>query len=145
MRQKMGDINGKQGGTGMIDHEKPEELPDDTGGMGGDRGELMGSDRHRRSDARMAARLISLGVIPEEQAKSLLIKGFGLAAASTTSRDYASAMQIPLSVARLELEQLKIERDEIKETGNTYQQVNVYVPDNGRYQTPSGPGTLPTA
>ena len=127
----------------MIDHQKPDGLPEEVPepqGIGSERGEVMGSRRHLRSDARLAARLLSLGVIPEEQAAALLKKGFGLAASSSTPRDYAAAMQVPLSVARLELEKEKLERGEVRETGDTFREVHIYVPSNGRF---SDPGETP--
>lgn len=60
---------------------------------------------HVRSDSRLVARMISLGVVSEEVAKEVLASGFGLAARAIQAgkgRDYAAVMRIMLEAAKLE-------------------------------------------
>lgn len=60
-----------------------------------------------RSDARLAARMISLGVVSTEQTESLLRIAFRLAAEAGTEHDtrkYAACMKVILAAAKLELE-----------------------------------------
>ncbi len=76
----------------------------------GGQGELLCDPHHRRADARMAARLLSLGVMSDEQAAALLRGAAKLAANAATngrSRDYAAAMKVLLAAAKLELEHAK--------------------------------------
>lgn len=57
-----------------------------------------------RSDARLAARMISLGVISEDEAEELLKAGFALAKSSAKgddARGYSACMKIALEVAKL--------------------------------------------
>lgn len=68
-------------------------------------GALFTRPDNLRSDARLAARMISLGVVPEEQAEALLKAGFALAAKMAQredARSFASLMKIPIELARLE-------------------------------------------
>ena len=119
----------------MIDHEHDE-----------DHGELL-DPHHRRSDARMVARMISLGVVDEERAASLLRAGIEFAEKAVTDNDerrYTAAMKIPLAVARLELEREKMDRNVVGPVDNNYSQVNIYLPDNGRFTPPDEtPRTIP--
>ena len=85
----------------MIDHEPH------------DHGQLL-DPHHRRSDARMAAKMISLGVVSEERAANLLKAGIEFAEKAVSESDdrrYIAAMQIPLSIARLEIEREKLDRN----------------------------------
>lgn len=56
-----------------------------------------------RSDSRMVARLMSLGVVSEEQAAAVLKKAFVLAAKAETAREYGSAMRVITTAAQVEL------------------------------------------
>jgi len=80
---------------------EPERLP-----SAGGQGDVVLSDPgHLRGDARLAARLISLGVVTEERAAALLRRAFALAEGSADSgnvRDFAACMRIPIEAAKLE-------------------------------------------
>ncbi len=68
-------------------------------------GALFARADNLRSDARMAAQMISLGVIELEEAKELLKLGFGLAKAAALNgneRGFAACMKIGIEVAKLE-------------------------------------------
>lgn len=94
-------------------NKQPEPEPDPAGGMGGLFSEVQqqaGGLRHLRSDARMVARLISCGVIEEEQAAELLKQGFKLAAKSARkgdARGYAATMGIAIAAVKLEQAELQ--------------------------------------
>ncbi len=78
----------------------------------GVRGGLLCDPHHQRADARMAARLLSLGVMSDEQAAALLRGAAKLAAnaaANGRSRDYAAAMKVLLTAGKLELEHAKLQ------------------------------------
>ena len=112
----------------MIDHEQHDD----------DHGQLL-DPHHRRSDARMVAQMISLGVVSEERAAGLLRAGIEFAEKAVIEDDerrYIAAMKIPLAVARLELERVKMDRNVAGPVDNNYSQVNIYLPDNGRYSPP---------
>lgn len=69
-------------------------------------GALFSREYNFRSDSRMAARIISLGVVSEEVATECLRAGFMLAAHAATNRDirgYSAAMSIVLKASELEL------------------------------------------
>ena len=73
-------------------------------------GVLLARPDNYRSDLRLAARMIGLGVVDVETAKSLLVQSFDLAAAANSSRVYAAAMLVPVAMARLELNVKKHDR-----------------------------------
>src|SRR5574343_474731 len=73
---------------------KPDSPPEPPRGATGD---VFTNPRHTRSDGRLAARMISLGVVPEETAQALLEAGLSLAA-----RIYAACMLVAIEVAKLE-------------------------------------------
>ena len=69
------------------------------------KGITLADNGHLRAESRKAARLISLGVIDEEQAKQILAAGFSLAAgaaARNECRNYAAVMKVFVAVAQLE-------------------------------------------
>lgn len=79
----------------------------------GGQGEVVFDPHHTRADARMAARILSLDVISEEQAAQLLRGAAKLAANAVNQnrpRDYAAAMKVILAAAKLELEYAGLER-----------------------------------
>ena len=79
----------------------------------GGQGEVVFDPHHARAEARMAARILSLGVISEEQAAQLLRGAARLAANAVNQsrpRDYAAAMKVILAAAKLELEHAGLER-----------------------------------
>jgi len=84
----------------MSTNGKPQELPEPTGGGGA----LFTRTDNIRSDAKLAAQMISLGVISLEQAENLLRAGFTLATRSAVNNDargYSACMKIALEVAKL--------------------------------------------
>ena len=83
----------------------PDEAVADDDGV---TGSLLASRRFLKSDARMAARLISLGVIEEDQCKAILRKCFTMAAKTEKPREYSSLMATATAAARLELDHLKL-------------------------------------
>src|SRR3990167_261948 len=91
---------------------KPPPMPD---GMGG-RGELF--DPHRtKQDARLAARILSCGVVTEEQAAKVLAGAFRLGAQAVqdgSARDYGAAMRVPAAIAKLEMDRERLELDKEK-------------------------------
>lgn len=85
---------------------KDKDLPKVEGGGGA----LFARQDNHRSDARLAARIISLGVVPEEKAAKILGMAFDLAsdaAKKNKAREYAAAMSIPIAAAKLEIELAK--------------------------------------
>lgn len=81
-----------------------ENTSGDTPSVGGG-GELFARQDNWRSDSRMAARMLSLGVISEDRAKMLLVAGFELAekaAVKENARAYKAAMSVPLTALRIE-------------------------------------------
>jgi hypothetical protein len=97
---------------------------------GGHGGTLFGRPRNRRGDARRVAQMISLGVISQEHAESLLAGGFGLAAQMLKegkAREYAACMKIAVSAVQLEMRQAELDKD----APQTPAQVNVQVNVNG--------------
>lgn len=93
----------------MIAFAKEPESNDEPPGGGGN---LFTRSDNLRSDARLAARMISLGVIPLDEAEELLKAGFRLAMTSAQSDDprgYAACMKIAIEVAKLaQTEQHKV-------------------------------------
>jgi mannose/fructose/N-acetylgalactosamine-specific phosphotransferase system component IIC len=91
---------------------------------------ILGDPNHNRADARMAARIISLGVVPEEKVAAVLGQAFVLAARAAKdnkSREYAAAMSVPLATAKLVLEREKFEHEKgSPPAGNVYNtQINI--------------------
>ncbi|MCC7254289.1 hypothetical protein, partial [Hyphomicrobium sp.] len=75
--------------------------PEDEGGGGA----LFTRSDNLRADARLAANMISLGVVSEQQASALLRRGFALASRSARNGDargYAACMKIAIECAKLE-------------------------------------------
>lgn len=73
---------------------------------------------HIRGDANTAAKLISLGVVSEEQARALLEAGYSLAARAASqnqTREYAACMRIIVAVAKLKA---ALEPKRIQVSGN---------------------------
>lgn len=107
---------------------EPEEFPEPVGGGGA----LFTREDNLRSDARLAARMISLGVVSVERAEQLLRDGFRLARISAKKQDarsWAACMKIPLELAKLEQAVL----GKIASNGPvTNQQINIYLPSNER-------------
>lgn len=100
----------------MTDEEKPS---------------ILGDPHHNRADARMAARLISLGVVSEEKARAVLGGAFTLAAQAIKdkkARDYSAAMAVPIAAAKLEMERERLDMDASNPTPAA--QVNVNVTNN---------------
>jgi len=108
------------------DHRTPAEIvaaagavdpPAEPGPGAGGTGLLFSDERRNargqrgvRSDARLAVRMLSLGVVSEEQTETLLRSAFRLAAQAARSddtRDYAAAMKVILAASRLEIEAIK--------------------------------------
>lgn len=85
--------------------------PSDEETQGGG-GALFARDDNLRSDARMAARMITLGVIGLDQAQKLLRQGLVLASKSAKrgdARGYSACMKIAIELAKLEqTERLKM-------------------------------------
>lgn len=88
--------------------KEPEDDQQPKGGGGA----LFTRSDNLRSDARLAARMISLGVIPLDEAEELLKAGFQLAKSSALSDDprgYAACMKVAIEVAKLaQAEQHKV-------------------------------------
>jgi len=110
--------------------------------------QVGGGIRNLRSDARMVARMLSLGVIEEEQAKGLLRQLFGLiarehGAANPSARNIAALWKIPLTAVALERQEVELgmkARGEITEAPTV--QVNVEVVSQIRSQLLSDPKVL---
>jgi hypothetical protein len=67
--------------------------------------ELLSDPKHLRADARLIAKMISLGVVDEERARTLLTKLFDLAddpKISKSPRALATIVRALVNVARLE-------------------------------------------
>lgn len=106
-------------------NENGESQGGNGGVVFGEKQQQAGGLRHLRSDARMAAKLISLGVISLEQSESLLRAGFTLAAGcakDNNARGYAACMKVVLEAARLE----QNERQGPASGNVTNQQINIY-------------------
>ena len=88
----------------------------------GVRGHLQDDSHHWRADQRMAARMLALGVISEDRAKMLLVKGFELAEKTESPRGYASAMSVPLALLRIEQAELASQRPQQHEHTITIEQ-----------------------
>lgn len=87
---------------------------------------ILGDDHHNRADARMAARMISLGCVTPEKAALVLGASFALAAKAAKdgkAREYAAAMGVPLAAARLELERERLDMEKARDP----QEINVNV------------------
>lgn len=83
----------------MIAPINPEPSKPEGGG-----GELFARADNLRSDAKLASRMISLGVVTEGQIDRLFRKGMRLAgkrADAGDARGYAACMSIPIAAARL--------------------------------------------
>ena len=93
--------------------------PENTGGAGG----MCTDFRSLRSDSRLAARMLSLGVVSEETAAKLIRRGFAMAAKSRVPRNYKAAMSVPLAMVALEQK----ERLGLPDTGGQTVNVNVGV------------------
>lgn len=93
----------------MKDVVSPGLAPKPHGGQG----DVVFDPHHVRPNARMAARILSLGVISEEQLAALL-RGAAKLATNVVNqnrpRDYAAAMKVMLAAAKLELEHAGLER-----------------------------------
>lgn len=66
---------------------------------------LLTDPRHQRADARMAARLFSLGIISEDQAKQIISAGFGMLAAAAAEghkRNYCRLYKLILDTVEME-------------------------------------------
>lgn len=94
----------------MISKAPEPEPPEPEGGMGGlftDTQQVAGGVRHLRSDARLAARILSLGVVEEGQIAMLLRAGVGLAASCAkagNARGYSAIMSVFIAAAKVELQ-----------------------------------------
>lgn len=89
------------------DEPAPEESQGGMGGLFADTQQQAGGVRHLRSDARLAKRILSLGVVPEEKIASLLRKGAKLAsrcAGKGDARGYGAVMGVFVAAAKLELQ-----------------------------------------
>ena len=79
---------------------------DDSGGTAdGGGGALFVRPDNRRSDARLVARMLSLGVVKPSRVRELLRQGFDLASASAhkgDARGYSACMKIAIEAAKLE-------------------------------------------
>jgi hypothetical protein len=83
-----------------VDSEPVENTPVPAGVGGG----LYERAANIRSDARLAARLISLNVVPVDTTERVLAASFDLAAKAADGnkpRKYARVMGVPIAVARL--------------------------------------------
>ncbi len=90
----------------MSDNPKINGQPEtpEGGGPGGVVGLLGGQAGGVRGDAKMVARLLSLGVVSTEQAEEIVRQGFVLLAKSAqegSSRKFTSLMNMVISAARL--------------------------------------------
>jgi hypothetical protein len=94
----------------MAKKKKTTEPPPEPEGAWG---ETIFNRRSRwRGDARLAARILSLGVVPEETVKKLLRLSFSMAAECAEAKDvrgYSACMAIPLAVAKLEQTEMDAE------------------------------------
>lgn len=91
----------------METNGKPPD-PETLGGQGA-KLNVMADDHHRRADARMAAKIISLGVVSVEVAEYCLRGAFTLAVNALKEgdcRNYVAAMQVPLAAARVESDRI---------------------------------------
>lgn len=96
----------------------------------GGQGEILCDPHHVRSDARLAARILSLGVVSEEDVAKLLVRGVKLAgrmAAKDKAREFAAVMGVYIAAAKLELETKRDERAEKQPT----QPAGVFINVNG--------------
>ena len=83
----------------MATVEESTAVAESTGGEGG----LLES-RRKRGDARLIARMLSLGVVSPSRVRDLLRKGFDLAescAGDGDARGYSACMKIVLTAAKL--------------------------------------------
>lgn len=78
-----------------------------------------GAPMDSRSDRRFAARLLSLGIISEEESEAILKKAFRFAASAQSVRDYTSAMRVVTAAAKAESEHLKLQQ------GNVHKHVHL--------------------
>lgn len=113
------------------DNSEPNKPNDEGGG-----GALFERPDNIRSDARLAARMISLGVLPIEKAEGLLRKGFRLAwqsAQSGKAREYAACMKIAIEAAKLaQNERHKVLDKSVPDLHEISSRVSIYLPANGR-------------
>ena len=72
---------------------------------------LLEDPHHARANARMAARLISLGVVSQDVVEAVLKRAFVLAGQTGKPRDYAAVMGVPIAAARLEMERERLDLD----------------------------------
>jgi hypothetical protein len=116
------------------DADDPTE-PAETGGAGG----ICTDHRSVRSDARMVARLLSLGVVPVEVAEAVLKRGFVLAGNAKSARNYRAAMSVIQGAAKLGLDAVRKDAPSVAVQVNApAAQVQVIrLPDNGREAVPA--------
>ena len=117
-----------------------EEAADDEGGV---RGHLITSRRYLRSDARIAADLMTSGVVPREVAESLMKSAYVMANQEFKEgrpRNFVALMRLITLWPRLEIEQRKAVRQFGHPAVVSATQVNVSVPvgSGGETKAPNG-------
>lgn len=108
--------------------------PAETGGAGG----ICTDHRSVRSDARMVARIMSLGVVPVEVAEAVLKRGFVLAGNAKSARNYRAAMSVIQGAAKLGLDAVRKDAPSVAVQVNAPAQVRIVeLPANGRDMIPA--------
>lgn len=69
-----------------------------------DRTTVLGSDRHLRQDCKLVAKMLTLGVIPQEQMDRIISKAGNLLENCDNPKHFASLFGVVVSAARLEIQ-----------------------------------------
>lgn len=94
-------INARQRASERLKSQEPKPVQPTTGANGG-AGVPMPIET--KSEQRFAARLLSLGIVSEEETKAILKKAFVFAARAEKVRDYSTAMRVITTAAKLEVD-----------------------------------------
>ncbi len=100
-----------------------EEAPKTEVAAGGQGGGLLQDPGRVRGDAKLIARMVSLGVVSPKRARDLLRKAYDLAekcADAGEAREFAALLKVILSAAKLGQD----ERKQVQQAGTTNIQIN---------------------
>ena len=86
----------------------------------------------RKQDQRFAARLLSLGIVSEPESAAILKKAFQFAAGADKVRDYATAMRVVMTAAKLE-QDAEIRQQAAANNYRVDNQLNVTIGDPDLY------------